>query len=105
MSDVCFNFKNKVVVITGGSKGIGLEVVRNFISSGAKVYCLSRTSPNVDGCQHIVCDLTSELSIKLAFDRIETIDFLINVAGTNLCCPIEDIDSDEWDRVMNTNRK
>ena len=94
MSDVSFNFKNKVVVVTGGSRGIGLEVVRSFISSGAKVYCLSRTNPDVDGCQHIGCNLTNELSIKLAFDRIETIDFLINVAGTNLCCPIEDIDGD-----------
>jgi 3-oxoacyl-[acyl-carrier protein] reductase len=103
--DISFDFTGKTVVVTGGSKGIGLEVVKRFIDSGAVVYCLSRTDPKIDGCHHIGCNLRNQLSIKLAFDSIKTLDFLINVAGTNLCCPIEDIDSDEWDRVMSTNLK
>tara|TARA_R100001460_G_scaffold11121_1_gene26103 strand:- start:1209 stop:1928 length:720 start_codon:yes stop_codon:yes gene_type:complete len=105
MIDIFFDFTGKTVVVTGGSKGIGLEVVKRFIDSGAVVYCLSRTDPKIDGCHHIGCNLRNQLSIKLAFDSIKTLDFLINVAGTNLCCPIEDIDSDEWDRVMSTNLK
>lgn len=105
MNDIFFDFTGKTVVVTGGSKGIGLEVVKRFIDSGAIVYCLSRTDPKIDGCHHIGCNLRNQLSIKLAFDSIKTLDFLINVAGTNLCCPIEDIDSDEWDRVMSTNLK
>jgi len=105
MNDISFDFTGKTVVVTGGSKGIGLEVVKRFIDSGAIVYCLSRTDPKIDGCHHIGCNLRNQLSIKLAFDSIKTLDFLINVAGTNLCCPIEDIDSDEWDRVMSTNLK
>ncbi len=104
-SDVSFDFTGKVVVVTGGSRGIGLEVVKSFLNSGAVVYCLSRTDPKIEGCHHIGCNLRNELSIKLAFKSIESVDFLINVAGTNLCCPIEDIDGDEWDRVMSTNLK
>jgi 3-oxoacyl-[acyl-carrier protein] reductase len=44
-------------------------------------------------------------NIKYIFSKFTDIDFVINVAGTNLCEPIENIDVAEWERVMNVNLK
>jgi 3-oxoacyl-[acyl-carrier protein] reductase len=105
MNDIKFDFKNKIAVVVGGSKGIGLEVVNQFISAGATTFCVSRTNPKIKGCYFIKCDISDENSINESFKSLKDIDFLINVAGTNLCRPIEDINSSEWDRVLNTNLK
>ncbi len=105
MNDIKFDFKNKIAVVVGGSKGIGLEVVKQFISAGATTFCVSRTNPKIKGCYFIKCDISDENSINESFKSLKDIDFLINVAGTNLCRPIEDIESPEWDRVLNTNLK
>ena len=104
-NDIKFNFENKIAVVVGGSKGIGLEVVRQFILAGATTFCVSRTKPKIKGCSFIKCDISDENSINESFKSLKDIDFLINVAGTNLCRPIEDINSSEWDRVLNTNLK
>jgi 3-oxoacyl-[acyl-carrier protein] reductase len=105
LNDVSFNFKNKKVIVVGGSRGIGLQVLKSFLFSGAEVTCLSRTPPPVDGINFLKCDISSEKEIDAAFTKISKIDFLINVAGTNLCDGVENIDSLEWDRVMDINLK
>tara|TARA_B100000035_G_scaffold312911_1_gene325396 strand:- start:50 stop:772 length:723 start_codon:yes stop_codon:yes gene_type:complete len=104
-TDVFFNFKDKIVLVFGGSKGIGKEVCRQFLNSGAIVYCFSRTSINIAGINHVECDITDEKKINFLLDKYKKIDYIINVAGTNLCKPIEEIDSQEWDRLMNVNLK
>ena len=103
IQDITFNFQNKNIVVVGGSRGIGLEVAKQFIKSGAIVTCLSRTKPELIDIKFIKCDLSKPKDIKDAFENIRDIDFLINVAGTNLCEPIGMLDDEEWDRVMNTN--
>ncbi len=47
----------KVLVITGGSKGIGRATAMTFIAQGYKVINLSRTAPDLDGCVHIPVDM------------------------------------------------
>ena len=49
------------------------------------------------------CDITKEEDIKNVFDSVGDVDFVINVAGTNLCQPVSNIDSAEWERLMSTN--
>jgi len=105
IDDVEFDFSDKVVLVVGGSRGIGKEVCRQFVFTGAKVLCVSRTDPQMYGVTHLKCDIGSEESIDKLFSNIDKIDFVINVAGTNLCEPIENINSQEWDRVMDTNLK
>ena len=105
MSDVEFDFSDKVVLVVGGSRGIGKEVCRQFVFTGAEVLCASRTNPRMYGVEHIKCDISSESDIDKLFSNIYNLDFVINMAGTNLCEPIENIDSKEWDRVMSTNLK
>mgnify|MGYP001355877102 CR=1 FL=1 len=103
MSDVKFDFSGKTVLVVGGSKGIGEEVCRQFVDAGAVVLCASRTNPGLPGVGHFKCDIRLSESIDELFSHIEFIDFVINVAGTNLCEPIENIDTQEWDRVIDTN--
>ena len=105
MNDVEFDFSNKTVLVVGGSRGIGKEVCRQFVFTGAQVLCASRTDPRMYGVEHRECNISSEESIDKLFSNIDKIDFVINVAGTNLCEPIENIDASEWDRVMDTNLK
>jgi len=66
-SDVEFDFSNKVVLVVGGSKGIGKEVCRQFVFTGAEVLCASRTDPAMYGVNHIKCDISSESEINELF--------------------------------------
>lgn len=88
------NFKNKIAVVVGSSKGIGLGVVNRFEELGATVIRVSRT----DGV-----DISDKDSIDTLFKSLTNIDFLINVAGINHCKKIEDIEIEEWDSVLDTN--
>lgn len=105
MNNINFNFQSKKVLVFGGSRGIGAEVCRQFVASGAAVYCASRTPSNISGVSDIECDISSPQQIDELFDKFTEVDFVINVAGTNLCVPIEQIDENEWDRLMNINLK
>tara|TARA_R110000824_G_scaffold195409_2_gene378174 strand:+ start:17740 stop:18456 length:717 start_codon:yes stop_codon:yes gene_type:complete len=103
MSNINFDFTDKTVIVFGGSRGIGRETCRQFQIAGANVYCASRTPPELPGVEHLYCDITFPRDIREVFDTVGNIDFVINVAGTNLCKSIENIDLLEWDRLMNTN--
>ena len=107
MSDISYNFAGKHVLVVGGSRGIGKATMLQFLKSGANVYCASRVSPKQQGVHWVQCDIRNERDIHSLFSYIDRktnkLDFVINVAGTNLCAPIEDINSKEWDRVLDTN--
>ena len=105
MNDIKFNFSNKIAVVVGGSRGIGREVCNQFLESEANVYCISRTNPEIQGVNFVKCDISKLEEIEKAMKSFEKIDFLINVAGTNLCVPMEEIKPEEWDRVMDINLK
>ena len=97
--------KNKIVVVVGGSKGIGKGIVDTFNDLGAIVYSLSRDN----------CDITSKKDIDEFFDYLEQdedcdcddfspkVDILINNAAINYCKPIEEISLNEWNGVIDTN--
>ena len=105
MSDIKFNFQNKIVLVFGGSKGIGKEVCRQFTIAGATVYNASRTPTDIPLVTNINCDLAEASDISSVFSKFDKLDFVINVAGTNLCEPIEKISNYEWDRVLDINLK
>ena len=105
MNNISFDFKDKKVLVFGGSRGIGAEVCKQFVSSGAVVYCASRTPSNISGVIDIKCDISISSQINKLFDELSEVDFVINVAGTNLCVNIEEIDEGEWDRLININLK
>jgi len=104
-SNLNFDFKDKIVLVFGGSRGIGKEVCKQFKNSGADVYCISRTNIDVRGVKQINCDISQEQEVNQVFERFKSIDYVINVAGTNLCETIENIPTKEWDRLMDINLK
>jgi NAD(P)-dependent dehydrogenase (short-subunit alcohol dehydrogenase family) len=85
------NFKNKTVVITGGSKGIGLELTKTFLKHQANVIILARNKPKRkiqskgNAGYFIECDIRNTESIDSAIKDIaskyKSIDVLINNAG------------------------
>jgi NAD(P)-dependent dehydrogenase (short-subunit alcohol dehydrogenase family) len=104
--NIKFDYREKTVLVVGGSRGIGEQITKDFITTGAEVYYMSRNK-NIDleksGAKHIRCDLRDENKISESFDKIESIDFLINSAAINFCKSVEDIDVDEWDDVFSVN--
>jgi len=102
-SNITFDFREKTVIVFGGSRGIGKEVCTQFRDAGATVYCASRSDPGLEGIKYIDCDMAIESEIQNLFDQFEKINFVINVAGTNLCAPIEKVTLREWDRLMDVN--
>jgi len=104
--NINFNYSGKVALVVGGSRGIGEQIVKDFISSGAKTFYISRNK-NIKladmGAIHIKCDIRNEYEIEKSFEIIENIDFLINCAAINFCKPIDRIDSIEWDDVFSVN--
>ena len=85
------NFKNKTVLITGGTKGIGLEITKTFLRLDANVVVLARNKPSrkiqVKGnaSVYVECDIRNLESIDKALKTIKsqckTLDILVNNAG------------------------
>lgn len=80
-------FNDKVVIITGGTKGIGLATVHKFIRNGAKVYACGRNKDafNIDGAIYHELDVSSAESCQKLFDDVINengkLDMLITCAG------------------------
>lgn len=81
------NVKNKKVLITGGSEGLGKALAKKLHDMGALVTILSRSEDKLKsaaseiGCNYIVCDITRLPDCNKAKQQIGDIDILINNAG------------------------
>jgi len=116
-----FSVKNKVAVVTGGSRGIGEMITAGFLANGAKVYVTARKAPALiekakelsqrygAECIPLPCDLSSMEGIdtftSLIAEKEEGIDYLINNAGAAWGEPFESFSEAGWDKVMNLNVK
>lgn len=105
MGRAFFDFTGKSVLVVGGSKGIGFEVCRQFSNAGASVISVARSNCSIETVENITCDISDSQMLSRVLASVDNIDILINVAGTNLCEPISEIDGKEWDRVLDTNLK
>ena len=108
--------KGKVVLITGGSKGIGLACAQQFCTEGARVAIASRDRANLDKAKAalkaqghdvvaIVADLTRPADAKAMVADAERalgpIDILVNSAGAAKRHAVEDLDAEAWASAMN----
>ena len=98
---------SRIVVITGGSGGIGLSLTEKFTAQGDKVYVLSRRSPTVDAAAHIKTDVSDERQVASAFAAIEKaegrIDILINNAGCGISGAAEFASNEEVKNLFDVN--
>ncbi len=109
--------RDKVVVVTGGSSGIGLATVNLFAERGSVVNILdidSRGSQVADGlrskgmrCGFQRCDVSKESQVITAVRRVSKkcgrIDILVNAAGVILIKPLEETSYAEFVRVVGVN--
>ncbi|MEO6916952.1 MAG: SDR family oxidoreductase [Chitinophagaceae bacterium] len=109
-------FKNKVVVITGGTDGIGRALIDALVPLGAKVATCGRNYDKLYNLQmqyanimlHAeVCDVSIESDVKKfiqsTVDTFGGIDILINNAGISMRALVKDADTDVIRKVMDVN--
>lgn len=102
----------KNVVITGTSRGIGLEMVSIFAKAGHKVLALSRnkgpvTELQLDNVEAFSCDITKKEDLKRVADFVsanwDNVDILINNAGALVNKAFLETSTEEFEKVYNTN--
>jgi NAD(P)-dependent dehydrogenase (short-subunit alcohol dehydrogenase family) len=114
-----FSVEGKVVLVTGGSRGIGLMIARGFVENGARVYISSRKAEvcdevaadlsKVGTCNSLPADLSTEAECNRLGDELASrepaLHVLVNNAGANWGAPIETFPDSGWDKVLTLNLK
>ncbi len=97
----------KVVLITGASSGIGLELSKMFIKKGYVVYGASRNEFSMEGLNHLKCDVSSSDQCKYVINEIirreGKIDILINNAGIGTSGSIENTSEEDAKKIFDVN--
>ncbi len=98
---------DRIVMVTGGSSGIGRAIARRFSSSGDTVYELSRSGRDTDGVNHISADVTSASDVASAVNTVLTrhgrIDVLVNNAGYGISGPVESTELQSAQKLFDVN--
>src|SRR5512136_948565 len=107
--------EGKVVIVTGGSKGIGRACARAFLMEGGRVAIVSRSPANLDAALRdlavptddliaVPCDLTERASANAMLAEVEQrlgpVDVLVNSAGAAKRYLPEDLDTGAWHAAM-----
>ncbi len=114
-----FSVANKTALITGGGQGIGRAIAEALASQGANVIISGRTEATLveavqelggmgsGRAEYVVFDVMHSPSIERARKAIEEmgmgLDILVNNAGVNLRAPLEEMEDEMWDQVIQTN--
>ncbi len=112
------NFKNKIVLITGASSGIGKQTALEFAKKGANLILVARRKDKLElvakelekfhttilvcSCDVSNKDQVKEMS-KIVLEKFDTVDILVNNAGFAIFGPVSDLSIDEIESQMETN--
>jgi 3-oxoacyl-[acyl-carrier protein] reductase len=98
----------RIVLITGGSRGIGLACARRFSANGDQVAVTYNSSPPPDGLFGVKCDVTSADDVDAAFSAVEeyfggTVEVLISNAGVTKDGLLLRMTEDDFAAVLDAN--
>lgn len=109
------DFRGRSIIITGGSRGLGLALARRLVQEGARVALLARSEHELEKAEAqldglggevmtVVCDITKPAEAEAAVERVllrfGSIDGLINNAGTIEVGPVENMDEADYQTAM-----
>lgn len=118
MGTVSFDFKGEVVIVTGGSRGLGLEIAHAFGYAGAQVVITARREQWLTEAEKFLkdraisvyamtCDVADassvEQTVQQILERCGKIDVLVNNAGLTWGAPAESMPFDRWRQVIDAN--
>ena len=112
-----WDYTDRVVVVTGGTRGIGLAITEELLRSGARVVMLYKTNTEVaqrliqeanngnhDRLRAIQCDVSQIEAVQTAIAKIEStwemVDYLVNNAGILADSPLYLMEDQDWHRII-----
>ena len=113
-----FDLTGKTALVTGGSRGLGLQMARALGEAGARLMLSSRKAADLEeavaelqaagiDARWVAADCAQEADIHRLADetlqRLGPVDILVNNAGASWGAPAEDHPIEAWDKVMNLN--
>jgi len=113
-----FDLKGQHALVTGGSRGLGLQIAEALGEAGAKIMLTSRKASDLEeavahlqdkgiDARWIVADASDPAQVHKVcsetLERLGQVDILVNNAGAAWGAPAEDHPLDAWDKVMNLN--
>ena len=113
-----FDLTGKTALVTGGSRGLGLQIAESLGEAGAKVVLTSRKARDLEEAaaslqdkgidtRWIAADASDPAEVRRvvaeAMERTGHLDILVNNAGATWGAPMADHPLDAWDKVMNLN--
>jgi gluconate 5-dehydrogenase len=121
MSDELFSVREQIVLVSGGTRGIGRAIAAGFIQRGARVVLTGRTTAAAEASAQqlatdaeftpvgLACDVTRagdiERLVSGVLDRFGHVDTLVNVAGVNRRKPALEVSEVDYDFILDTNLK
>jgi NAD(P)-dependent dehydrogenase (short-subunit alcohol dehydrogenase family) len=112
------DLSGQVALVTGGSRGLGLQIAESLGEAGAKIMLTSRKASDLEeaaaelqakgiDARWIAADASDPAQVQMVVDetmqRLGQIDILVNNAGATWGAAMEDYPLDAWDKVMNLN--
>lgn len=115
-----FGLEGQRALVTGGSRGMGRAIALALADAGADVAVTSRNGDDAEPVAvalrakgqralALLLEVRNEASIRLCFERLDRewggVDILVNNAGTNIPQPLDTLDEDSWDTVVDIDLK
>ncbi|ACB84315.1 glucose 1-dehydrogenase [Natranaerobius thermophilus] len=121
MINELFDLTGKTAIVTGASSGLGWRFSKVLAQAGANLSIVARRKEKLEQLREDIkntvnsekeslalqCDVQKEAEVKDVVEKTEQefgkIDILINNAGISALAPVEDLEQEDWDKVMDTN--
>jgi len=117
MAQLSFNLEDKVFIITGGSRGIGLEIAKLLLEQKARVVICGRKQEGLDGADrqlnagdrlrtvsaHVAKNEEVDRLFETTIEAFGRIDGLVNNVGMNIVTGVVDADPGLWNKIIDSN--